>query len=213
MIMKRLRDDRRGVSFLEFGLILPIFLGFTLTAIEFGNFVMATNRVQRLAAMSSDLVAQSGSGEIGVTEAQIYDLFNAFDLSAKPYDLRNFGRIVITGVQGTDNDNNSIVENRILWQRFDGGYATIAPLVGCNQANALATLPNGRTLNLDEVMFHVQISYEYQPLFSMLPFRMASLDPAITRVSMFRARSKDFTSPVPDNRFPPKKNCSSPTGL
>lgn len=205
--------DRRGVAFLEFALGLPLFLGLTLTALEFGNFVMATNRVQRMAAMMSDLVAQSGTGEVGISEKQVYDLFNALDLTAKPFDLRNRGRVIITGVQGTDKDNNGTIENRILWQRFDGAYIQAAPSVGCAQNVATASLPNSRTLLLDEVLFHVQVSYNYEPLFTVIPFGMTNLQPAITRSVVFRARSKDFTTPNEDANFPPKKNCSTASGL
>ncbi len=211
--LRSLLRDRRAVAFLEFALGLPLFLGLTLTALEFGNFVMATNRVQRMAAMMSDLVAQSGTGEVGISEKQVYDLFNALDLTAKPYDLRKRGRVVITGVQGTDKDNDGAIENRILWQRFDGAYVQAAPLVGCAQSVAVAALPNKRTLLLDEVMFHVQVTYHYEPMFTVIPFGMVPMQPAITRSVMFRARSKDFTTPNADASFPPKKNCTTATGL
>jgi len=210
---RSLCQDRRGVAFLEFALGLPLFLGLTLTALEFGNFVMATNRVQRMASMLSDLVAQSGTGEVGISEKQVYDLFNAIDLTAKPYDLRKRGRVVITGVQGTDKDNNATVENQILWQRFDGAYVQAAPLVGCAQTVTTASLPNNRALLLDEVMFHVQVSYNYEPLFAVIPFGMLNMQPAITRAVMFRARSKEFTTPNQDAKFPPKKNCNTASGL
>ncbi|SFN69103.1 TadE/TadG family type IV pilus assembly protein [Sphingomonas sp. OK281] len=204
--------DRRAVAMLEFALMLPLFLGFLLTAIEFANYIMANNRVQRMAAMSADLVAQSGTGDIGIGEGQIYDLFSALDLTSRPYDLRNDGRIVITGVRGTDTDNNGTVENRILWQRFDGGYV-IAPQVGCNKTTAVATLPNGRRMLLDEILFHVQVSYKYRPIMSDIPFRMLSLPVDFTRIAMFRARNKDFQSPTPDDRFPPKDKCTTANGL
>lgn len=197
---------------LEFALMLPLFLGFVLTAIEFGNYIMANNRVQRLAAMSADLVAQSGTGDIGIGEGQIYDLFSALDLTARPYNLRNDGRIVITGVRGTDIDNNGTTENRILWQRFDGGYVT-PPRVGCNKTVATAILPNGRRLPLGEILFHVQVTYKYRPIFTDAPFRMLSLPVDFTRIGMFRARNKDFQSPTPDSRFPPKDNCTTANGL
>ncbi|WP_298809935.1 TadE/TadG family type IV pilus assembly protein [uncultured Sphingomonas sp.] len=208
-----LARDKRGVAFLEFALGLPLFLGMTLTALEFGNFVMATNRVQRMAAMTSDLVAQSGTGEVGISEKQIYDLFNAVDLTAKPYDLRNRGRVIITGVQGTDKDNNGTIDNTILWQRFDGAYVQALPVVGCAQTVAVAALPNKRSLLLDEVLFHVQVSYNYEPLFTVIPFGMLDIQPVITKSVMFRARSKDFTTPNEDSKFPPKKNCTTATGL
>ena len=212
MIARRLLADRRGVSILEFALMLPLFLGFVLTGIEFANYVMANNRVQRLAAMSADLVAQSGTGQIGVAEGQIYDLFSALDLTARPFDLRRFGRVVITGVQGVDSDNDGIVDNKILWQRFDGEFVT-PPTLGCNLTTAVATLPQGRRLIRDEILFHVQVSYRYQPVFSALPFRWLSLPTSFTRSAMFRARNKDFTTPTPDTRFPAKKNCNTASGL
>lgn len=208
-----LAGNRRGVAFLEFALGLPLFLGLTLTGVEFGNYVMATNRVQRMAGMMSDLVAQSGTGEIGISEKQVYDLFNAVDLTAQPFDLRNHGRVVITGVQGTDQNNDKVIENRILWQRFDGAFTQAAPVVGCGQKVEIATLPNARNLLLDEVMFHVQVSYDYQPIFKIIPFGMMNAQPAITRSVMFRARSKEFTTPNTDAKFPPKTNCDTPSGL
>jgi len=211
-LLRRLLRARHGVSILEFGLMLPLFLGFALTGIEFANYVIANNRVQRLAAMSADLVAQSGTGQIGVGEGQIYDLFNALDLTAKPFDLRRFGRVVITGVQGTDNDNDGTIENRIIWQRFDGGYV-VTPTLGCNMTTAFATLPQNRQLIRDEILFHVQVSYKYQPIFSSMPFRWLTLPTSFTRSAMFRARTKDFTTPTPDSRFPPKTNCTTASGL
>ncbi|GAA0663727.1 hypothetical protein FHT00_001194 [Sphingomonas insulae] len=211
-MLRRFFADRRGVSMLEFALMLPLFLGFVLTGIEFANYVMANNRVQRLAAMSADLVAQSGTGKIGVAEGQIYDLFSALDLTARPFDLRRFGRVVITGVQGIDNDNDGKVDNKILWQRFDGDFVT-PPALGCNLNTAVATLPQGRQLIRDEILFHVQVSYRYQPIFSAMPFRWLSLPTSFTRSAMFRARNKDFTTPTPDSRFPAKKNCNTATGL
>ena len=207
-----LARDVHAIAMLEFALMLPLFLGFMLTGIEFANYIMANNRVQRMAAMSADLVAQSGTGNIGIGEGQIYDLFSALDLTARPFDLRNDGRIVITGVRGTDTDNNGTVENRILWQRFDGGYV-IAPQVGCNKSTALATLPNKRQMLLGEILFHVQVSYKYRPIMTDMPFRMLSMPVDFTRSAMFRARNKDFQSPTPDDRFPPKDNCATQSGL
>lgn len=207
-----LARDRRGLAFVEFALSLPLFLGFSLAGIEFSNYVMANNRVQRLTAMSADLVAQSGTGSIGVSEGQIYDLFSALDLTAKPFDLRSDGRIVITGVQGTDTNNDNVVENRILWQRFDGGYVTPA-LVGCKRTSDIATLPNNRRMLLEEILFHVQVTYRYRPIFSTVPFRWLSLPVSFSRTAMFRARSREFQTPSPDSRFPPKDNCTSATGL
>jgi Flp pilus assembly protein TadG len=208
-----LATDRSGVAMLEFALMLPLFLGFVLTGIEVANYVLANNRTQRLAAMTADLVSQSGVGTIGATEGEMYDLFSAIDLTAQPFDIRNHGRVVITSVKGTDNNNDRAVENRILWQRFDGNYLSAVPLLGCNEITEIATMPNARTLPLNEILFHVQVSYNYQPVFSSRPFKWVQLPTEFTRTAMFRARSTQFQSPSPDNNFPPKKKCSTADGL
>ena len=205
--------SRRAVAMLEFGLSLPLFLGFVLSGIEMANYAMAVNRTQRLASMAADLVAQSGAGAIGATEGQIYDLFNALDLTAQPFDLRQHGRIILTGVKGTDANNDNVVDNTILWQRFDGSYVAATPKVGCNQNVATATLPEGRRLSLDEITFHAQVTYQYQPVFSNVPFKWLDLPTSFTRTAIFRARSTQFQTPSPDDRFPPKKKCNTATGL
>ncbi|NIJ24561.1 TadE/TadG family type IV pilus assembly protein [Sphingomonas japonica] len=203
----------RGTAFLEFGLSLPLFLGFVLTGLETANYVLANNRVQRLSAMVADLVAQSGAGSVGATERQIYDLFEAIDLTAKPFDLRRDGRIYITAVRGTDANNDRVVENRILWQRVDGQYVAAAAVLGCAQNTVFATLPENRLLSLDEILFHAQVTYEYEPIFSRVPFEWLDLPTAFTRVAMFRARSTSFQSPSSVNGFPPKRNCNTADGL
>lgn len=209
----RFRHERRAVALLEFALSLPVFIGLTCTGIEMANYVIANNRTQRLAAMGADLIAQSGSGTIGASEAQVYDLFNALDLTAKPFNLRTYGRIVITSVRGTDTNNDGVTENTIVWQRFDGGYVAAAPIVGCNETTTLATLPSNRRMPLDEILFHVQVSYAYQPVFSSVPYKMLDLPTSFSRTAMYRARSKDFQTPSPDSRFPPKKKCTTANGL
>lgn len=212
-LTRSLARNTRGVALLEFALLAPVLIATILSGFELGNYALANNRVQRLAAMTADLVAQSGTGEVGATEAQIYDMFNAIDLTARPFDLRRHGRVVITAVKGTDTNNDGVVENRILWQRFDGQYVAAPPLLGCNLTSELAALPNGRTLPIDEILFHVQVTYEYQPVFSAWPMQWLRFDDDFTRTAMFRARNKDFQTPTPESRFPPKKNCNTVTGL
>lgn len=209
----RLLRELRAVAMLEFGLSLPLFLGFVLTGIEVSNFVMANNRTQRLAAMTADLVSQSGLGAVGKSEAQIYDLFSAIDLTAKPFNLRDHGRVVITSVRGTDDNNDKVIENTMLWQRFDGNFVAATPVVGCRQTVTNATLPGTRILPLNEILFHVQVSYNYQPVFSKVPFSWLNVDTKITRTAMFRARSSQFQSPAEAANFPAKSKCGTTDGL
>lgn len=201
---------------MEFALILPMFAGTALGGLEMGNYILANNKVQRLATMTADLVAQSGAGGVGASERQIYDLFSAIDVSAQPFDIRKNGRVVITAVKGEDvtpSDPSKVVINHILWQRFDGAYVAAKPVLGCHADNKPATLPGNRTLPEDEVLFHVQVSYHYQPLIRLDILNMLSLPADFSRTALFRARSKDFQKPTPEAKFPAKQNCSTATGL
>ena len=115
-------------------------------------------------------------------------------------------------MQGVDTNSDGTIDNKILWQRFEGDFI-VPPMLGCNRNTGVATLPQNRRMIRDEILFHVQVSYKYQPIFSTLPFRWLTLPTSFTRSAMFRARNKDFTTPTPDTRFPPKTNCSSASGL
>ena len=66
---------------------------------------------------------------------------------------------------------------------------------------------------LDEILFHVQVSYKYRPIMSDIPFRMLSLPVDFKRIAVFRARNKDFQSPTSDDQFPPKDKCTTTSGL
>jgi Flp pilus assembly protein TadG len=209
----RLVRERRAVAMIELALALPLFLGFVLSGLEFAHWVLANNRTQRLASMTADLVAQSGVGSVGASEKQIYDLFSAIDITARPFDLRNYGRVVISSVKGTDNDGDGVVESRFLWQRFDGNYIAAVPLLGCAKSNPIAALPAGRVLPLDEILFHVQVTYDYRPLFSRRPFGWLNLGTAITRTATYRARNTQFQSPSAVDKFPAKEKCTTADGL
>lgn len=90
--LRGLSQSQRGVSAIEFALILPIFIGLMGAGIEISSLMIANMKVQRLAAMTADMVAESGSSENRISEAQIYDILSAMDLAAQPLDIRGHGR-------------------------------------------------------------------------------------------------------------------------
>lgn len=215
--LRELGSATQGLAFLEFALVLPMFLGLALGAIEFGNYTLANVKTQRLAAMMADLMAQSGTGQMGVSEAQIYDLFTAIDVSAQPYDIRNDGRVVITAVQGQLSNPavaTSPIVNRILWQRFDGGYVAAAPNLGCWKTNPTVTLPRNRQLMKDEILFHAQVTLNYQSLLGDVGFlSYFNIPTSFTRTAVFRPRSATYVTPQSAVGFTPKDSCTSSNGL
>ena len=210
---RRLRVEQAAVSLIEFALALPLLIGFLLGGLEMANYILASNTCQRLSTMLADLVAQSGVGGEATTEAQIYDMFNAIDVSAKPYDLRARGRVVMSVIKGVAQADGTVrneFADTTFSQQFDGGYASAVPVLGCRRTGALPTFP--RVLSKDEVLAHVQVSYQYKPLFvptSMSYFMGPDL---ITRTAVFRMRKNSF-SISGDAQHPAKSNCTTATGL
>ena len=209
----RIVRDRAAVSLVEFALALPLLAGFTLGGLEMANYILASNTCQRLATMTADMLAQSGVGGESTTEAQIYDIFNALDVSAKPYDLRGRGRVVLSVIKGVAQSDGTVrneFADAIFSQQFGGGYVAATPLMGCRSTGALPTF--SRVLPNNEIMVHAQVTYNYKSLF--VPTTLSYFAPlnSITRTATFRMRKNSF-SISGDTAYPPKSNCSSASGL
>lgn len=212
-LLRALRDDRRGVAFVEFALVLPLFIGVTVAGIEIANLMLVNMRVQRLATQMANIVAQRGASQRPLSEDQVYDVLAAMDVAAAPLNIRRDGRVVLSAVLGEDTNNDNTADvTRIKWQRFDGGLTSASPKVGCWSISTTATLPGNRQLTKGEAYFHAQVTMRYTPIFVNV---MSYLDvPAtITRTSAFRGRGSTFRDILSVEGFPPKQNCATSTGL
>jgi Flp pilus assembly protein TadG len=210
----RLKCNDAGIALLEFGLTLPVLLGLTLGALEMSNYIIASNTVQRLASSSADMLSQTGVNTISTSESQIYDMFYALEVAAKPLDMRKRGRVILTVIKGVGQSDGSVrneFADAIYSQQFGGGYIAATPLLGCHST---VTVPiYGRTLPSNEIMVHAQVSYQYEPLLAgsqMLSY--FSVPPVITRTSVFRMRKNIFNI-TNDGTHPSKSKCTSATGI
>lgn len=95
--------DKRGVTLVEFALILPLMVMLFYGMVEFGEAFAVSRKVSNAASTMSDLVAQGSS----ITDAQLDDIARVADELIKPYRTDNM-RIVVTSVQA-DVDNNTTV--------------------------------------------------------------------------------------------------------
>lgn len=212
-LLRRLAQSQRGVSAVEFALILPIFVGLMGAGIEISSLMIANMKVQRLATMTADMVAQSGSSESRISEAQIYDILSAMDLAAQPLDIRGHGRVIISAVMGEDTRNGGEANvNRIKWQRFDGSYTAASSVIGC-WSSSDTTNVIGRQLRLGEPLFHAQVSYVYQPIFNRAFVKWFNVPETITHTATYRGRGAIYRPPLDVENYPPKQNCNTATGL
>jgi len=205
--------DRRGVSIVEFGLCLPLLLGFALSGVEMANYILSNGAAQRLATGVADMVAQTGVGEIATSEAQIYDMFASTDATAKPRDIKNNGRVIFSVIKGVTQSDGSVrneYADATYAQQFHGGYVAAVPLLGCRTTTPLPTFT--RTLPANEIMVHAQTTYMYKPLFSRSLLTMFELPLTFTRTATARVRKNRFQI-TNDAAHPSKSRCDSTTGL
>ena len=77
----------RGVSAIEFALILPVGLVMLYGAAESGYLLLLDRKVTAQLKVRGDLVAQ----EDAVTDADLTDLFNAANTILRPYPTADLG--------------------------------------------------------------------------------------------------------------------------
>lgn len=197
---------------MEFALALPLFLGLMGAGIEMSFFIIASVKVQRLATMTADLIARDGASDHRLSEAQVYDIFYAMDVAARPLDIREHGRVIVSAVMGQDeNEDGEGDVNQIMWQRFDGKLTTAPRVVGCwSLSDTASGIP--RQLNAGEPLFHAQVSYAYEPVFSEALVGWLQMPEFITRTASFRGRGATYHPVMSVEGFDPKENCLSPDG-
>lgn len=114
--------DRRGLALIEFALVLPVLLALVFYGIEIANYTLARQRVSQLALQVADNASRIGVQEVlrnrPITERQINDLFTGGALQGGTLDMRNKGRIILSGLT-----INSSGGQWIQWQRCFGGMA------------------------------------------------------------------------------------------
>lgn len=213
-LSRRLAREERGLALLEFALTLPFLLGLTLGALEMSNYIIASNTAQRLATASADMLSQTGVNNISTSESQIYDMFYALDVAAKPLDMRNRGRVILTVIKGVAQADGTVrneFADANYGQQFDGGYIGASILLGCHSS---VTLPvYTRTLPANEIMVHAQVSYQYQPLLgSANALSYFSVPAVITRTAVFKMR-KNLFNITNDSTHPWKSNCLTARGV
>ncbi len=139
-----LAHDTRGVSGLEFALILPVMIIMYIGAVEFSHALTVDRRVTAVASAASDLVAQTEE----VSSAEIDDVFTAATSIMTPYSVGPIS-IVLTSVEANE-DNDTTVG----WSCAHNG----AP----HSTGSAYTLPDGLTQAFSSVIV-AEVSYAYQP--------------------------------------------------
>lgn len=142
--IQALARDTRGLSAIEFALVLPIMIIMYIGAVEFSHALTVDRRVTSVASAVADLTAQTDK----VTSTDVQDIFTAASSIMTPYSATPIS-IVVTSVVA-DEDN----ETTVGW--------SCAHNASAHAEGADFTLPEGLTQPFSSVIV-AEVSYNYSP--------------------------------------------------
>ncbi len=177
--MSRFIRNKRCVAAIEFALALPILMSLFFGCMEVTMNILAAQKVEKLAATSADVVAQS---EVATMDG-IDDLLSATTDVMNPFDFGADGVVIITSIYRASGSNQMSVN----WCHSGGGELVATSEFGT--VGSAATLPDGFTLNERENVIVAEVFYKYQPLFPGVLFD----EKTIYRRAMFKPRLAALT--------------------
>jgi Flp pilus assembly protein TadG len=147
----RMARDQRGVSAIEFAMIVPVLILLYVGTAEIGNALTIYRRTSQVAATAADLTAQVRS----VTKSDIKDIQSASGSILAPYSTEPL-KIVLTSVVADDKN-----KTKVEWSCANKGTA--------RTAGANFTLPTGLT-EADTSVLVAEVTYSFTPLLGMTTF-------------------------------------------
>lgn len=115
--IKQLRTNDKGVSAVEFALILPVLLTLYLGTIDLSTYIIIDRKVSVVAGSVADLVARA---EDKISATTVNDYFKAAEFTIKPYDSKNLvQRVTVVRI---DKSGRAWV----VWSRANNGGTALA---------------------------------------------------------------------------------------
>lgn len=186
------RHDRAAVA-IEFAAVAPIYIILIIGGIEYSQYLVAIQRVEKAAFSISNMVATSTPDTPDdppneLTCGSLDDILGNFDLLMGDFPLDGGGRGVrVTSFQDDPDPDDNALLNR--WSRIEG---TPGPSRAANRINTVIgggaePLRNGENILVAEVY------YRYEPLLIPSPFDLTT---NIVDANIYRA---SFVSPRFEN--------------
>jgi len=140
----RLRDDERGVSAVEFAMLLPLMITLYLGAVEISQGVGIDRKVTLTTRTVADLASQVSS----ISDSDMTNLLAASASVIVPYDTTKL-KVTVSRVD-IDANNNA----KIVWSDTLGGTA--------RSAGSTVTLPSALNVAHTSLIWS-EVSYSYKP--------------------------------------------------
>ena len=172
MPWQRLRSDRSGIAAVEFALVLPVMLLFSLGVAEVGRFALLNLKLQHVATTMADLASRDEQ----LTLAAVQSMFSAAEHIANPFDIANDGVVILSGA-GVE----AKAPAAVFWQQRGAGK--LGQTSGIGKSGESARLPADLILRDGETVVVAEAIFHYRPwLLRVLP------ETVLRRVAYFRPR-------------------------
>ena len=155
--MPRIRGfiaDRCGSVFTEFAVAMPVLIILILGGVEVGRYVLLHQKLNRLAATTSDLVSQAQS----ISQADLDQIFLAANEVMSPFELGAEGVVIVSSVSATGGN-----PPEIDWQSSGGGSGAGSSSIG--SSGGAANLPAGFTVRDGENVIVAEVIFDFTPEF------------------------------------------------
>lgn len=172
--LSKLRDDKTGSSVVEFGLVLPVVVLLCTTAVDAGQQILRSQRLNATAAQVADLVAKEQSP----SRSKIDDILRSVPYVMGRTRFDQDGVVVVSAVT-----RSGSAAAKVAWQVRGAGTLTQASQVGA--VGAAATLPADFTVADGQPVLAVEVFFRYARASSP-----QETDKVMARRSYFVARTK-----------------------
>jgi len=112
-VLRRFNNDKRGVSAVEFAMLLPLMITLYIGGVEVSSAIAVDRKVTLVSRTLGDLVAQSTS----VNATDMTNILNAASSVVQPYS----SSLIKATVSRVDVDGNGVA--KVVWSKTKNGTA------------------------------------------------------------------------------------------
>lgn len=169
----RLRANRKGVSFLEFALILPIIISMGFYGTEMAYMATVNMQLGQLASSVADNASRLGQTDNSavtpnVKETDVDSVMTGALVEGQGINFEANGKVILSSLEL----DSSTQRQYIRWQRCRGNL-TAASRYGTTGTGLTGTKLAGMgnpviTANANSAVMFVEVYYTYQPLFGTM---------------------------------------------
>ncbi len=152
-MMRSFFHNQEGSAAIEMAAILPVIFTMFMGMVEVSNFVMVTQRTEKLAHNLADMVAQAET----ITTSQLNTIMDASSQIMQPFPFGQQGHVIITSVHRNVGEGP-----KVAWQ-YEGGGKLKNDTSNFGSTGFSSPLPSGFTLEERETVIIAEVFYDSTP--------------------------------------------------